>query len=209
MSMKNMKKTIHICALTKQVKKLFMYGSFMPLFICMFCLTGCLEGKYDSSLSIGEQIKTRHYDASGESFGKEDLIDEIIESAQKNDIDRMKELFSDYAVKQNDNLDNEIDQFNKVFPQVNELKNRCCSLTGGHNRGSTVYENIYQPMVDIVDSKGETFFLICVWIEGDSEHPEKQGIHSIQLISKEMYDRDKFDIHSKDDKPGCYYYVSE
>ena len=186
-----------------------MYGSFMLLLISMFCLTGCLKGKYDSSLSIGEQIKTQHYYASGESFGKDNLIDEIIESAQKNDIDRMKDLFSDYAVKQNDNLNDEIDQFNKVFPQVNELKNRCCPVTGGHNRGSTVYENIYQPMVDIVDSKGETYFLICIWIEGDSEKPEKQGIHSIQLISKEMYDKHNFDIHSENEDPGVYVYISE
>lgn len=201
--------TLFLFASKKKVKHIGLFGDLLVVAaILSFILSGCSNGKYDPNLSLDEQIKTRHYEGSGEECGKTVLLDEILNSAETKDVNRMKVLFSDYAVKQNDNLNNEIEQFIKEFPQVNELKNRCCSVTGGHNRGSTVYENIYQPMVDIIDNNGETYFLICVWVEGDSEHPEKQGIHSIQLISKEMYDRDKFDIHSKDDKPGCYCYVS-
>ena len=50
------------------------YRFFCLVIVLVFVvLTGCsklLNGKYDSTLSIGEQIKTRHYKGSAESFGK-------------------------------------------------------------------------------------------------------------------------------------------
>ena len=46
------------------------------LLVFITALTGCsLNGKYDSSLSIGEQIKTRHYNHNAKDFGKEQLLD--------------------------------------------------------------------------------------------------------------------------------------
>ena len=45
-----------------------------------------------------------------------------------------------------------------------------------------------------------------MWIEGDSENSDKQGIHSIQLISEERYQKHDYVIHSQDDEPGVYVY---
>lgn len=181
----------------------------MVMALLSVILSGCLNGKYDPDLSLGEQIKTRHYQGSGEECGKTVLLDEILESVETKDVNRMKVLFSDYAVQNDDRLNDEIECLCNSFPQIKEIKNRRSPVSGGHNKGSTKYEYIYQPMADIQDSNGNMFRLICIWIEGDSEKPEKQGVHSIQLISKEMYDKHKFDIHSENEKPGVYVYISE
>ena len=121
----------------------------------------------------------------------------------------MKVLFSDYAVQNDGVLNDEIECLYNSFPQIKEIKNRRSPVSGSHNKGSTKYEYIYQPMVDIQDSNGNMFRLICIWIEGNSENSEKQGVHSIQLISKEMYDKHKFDLHSENEDPGVYVYISE
>ena len=44
------------------------------LVLLIVALSGCsnpLNGKYDPSLSIGEQIKTRHYNHNAKDFGKD------------------------------------------------------------------------------------------------------------------------------------------
>ena len=172
-------------------------------------LTGCsnlLNGKYDPSLSIGEQIKTRHYNHNAKDFGKEELLDEILDASENKDDDRIKDLFSDYAINEDKDLDSQIESYLKNFPKVNKLKNRGCSEFGSHNRGSTEYNYLYEPVVHIVDDDGNTYGLVVMWIEGDSENSDKQGIHSIQLISEERYQKHDYVIHSQDDEPGVYVY---
>ena len=141
-------------------------------------LTGCskiLNGRYDPNLSIGEQIKTRHYDHSAIVFGKGELLDEILDASEKKDVD--------------------------------ELYNRGCSEFGSHNIGSTEYNYLYEPVVFITDSSGNIYRLVVMWIEGDSENPDKQGIHSIQLISEDAYNKHDYTIHSQKDRPGVYVYI--
>ena len=173
-------------------------------------LTGCskiLNGKYDPNLSIGEQIKTRHYNHSAIVFGKGELLDEILDASEKKDVDRLLALFSDYAIEENDELYSEIEFYLDNFPETDELVNRGCSEFGSHNRGSTEYNYLYEPVVQIIDSRGNKYRLVIMWIEGDSENPDKQGIHSIQLISEEAYDNHDYTIHSQDDRPGVYVYL--
>ena len=147
-------------------------------------LTGCskiLNGRYDPTLSIGEQIKTRHYDHSAIVFGKGELLDEILDASEEKDADRIYALFSDYAIEENDELYSEIEFYLDNFPEIDELFNRGCSEFGSHNIGSTEYNYLYEPVVFITDSSGNIYRLVVMWIEGDSEKPEKQGIHSIHL----------------------------
>lgn len=182
----------------------------LVIVLILVALTGCskfLKGKYDPDLSIGEQIKTRHYYGHASDFGKNQLLNEMLECIKDKDVDRMMNLFSDYALEENDDLKEELKHLYESFPEINEVKNNCSSVSGGHNRGSTEYEYEYQVMADIYDTKGNKYDFICVWIEGYSENPDMQGLHSIQLISKEMYDKHKFRVHSRDDKPGVYAYI--
>ena len=174
--------------------------------------SGCsklLYNKYDPDLSIGEQIKTRHYKGHPSDFGKGELFEEIMDATDKKETGRIKDLFSDYALEQNEKLEDQINRYFKLFPEVKEKKNTCCSVSGGHNRGSTEYKYLYQTNSDLYDSEGNRWCFIVIWIEGYSEKPEMQGLHSIQLISKEYYDKHKFQVHSWDDKPGVYVYCEE
>ncbi|GEM_PF-6722561 len=178
--------------------------------LILVTLTACsklINGRYDPSLSIGEQIKTRHYDHSAVVFGKGELLDEILDASEKKDVDRIFALFSDYAIEENDELYSEIEFYLDNFPEIDELFNRGCSEFGSHNRGSTEYNYLYEPVVHIIDISGNKYRLVVMWIEGDSENPDKQGIHSIQLISEEAYNNHDYTIHSQDDRPGVYVYI--
>ena len=179
------------------------------LVLFIVALSGCsnpLNGKYAPSLSIGEQIKTRQYNHNAKDFGKEELLDEILDASEKNDDVRIKELFSNYAIKEDKDLDSQIETYLKSFPKVNELKNRGCSEFGSHNRGSSEYNYLYEPVVFIIDNDGNVYRLIVMWVEGDSDNSDKQGIHSIQLISEERYNKHDYVIHSQDDEPGIFVY---
>jgi hypothetical protein len=171
--------------------------------------SGCkklLNGKYDPDLSIGEQIKTRHYNHSAEIFGKNELLDEIIDASQKKDTARISDLFSDYALENAEDLDKEIEEYFKNFPQIETIKDRSCSVSGSHNRGSTEYKYLYTIAAKFFDKDGNEFRFIAKWIEGNTEDPGMQGMHSIQLITQEMYSKHKYTLHSWEDEPGVYVY---
>ena len=166
--------------------------------LILVTLTGCskfLNGKYDPNLWIGEQIKTRHYDHSAIVFGKGELLDEILDASEEKDADRIYALFSDYAIEENDELYSEIEFYLDNFPEIDELYNRGCSEFGSHNIGSTEYNYLYEPVVFITDSSGNIYRLVVMWIEGDSDNPDKQGIHSIQLISEDAYNKHDYTDH--------------
>lgn len=182
----------------------------LVIVLILVVLTGCsklLNGKYDPNLSIGEQIKTRHYEGSAESFGKNQLLDEILECIEDEDVDRMMELFSDYALEENDVLDEELEDLYDDFPEIDEVRNNSCAASRSDNIGATEYRYKYQIMADIYDEEGNRYSLICVWIEGCSDDPDMQGLHSIQLVSEESYWEESFTIHSWDDRPGVYVYL--
>ena len=176
----------------------------------MVMVSGCsklLNGKYDPNMTIGEQIKTRHYEGSAEDFGKNQLLDEILECVEDKDVDRMMELFSEYALDENDVLDEELEALYDAFPEIGEVKNNCCSVSGSHNQGSTEYKYKYQINADIYDEEGNRYGFIIVWIEGYSEDPDMQGLYSIQLVSEDSYWEQSFEVHSWDDRPGVYVYI--
>ena len=175
-------------------------------------LTGCSlierlkNGKYDPDMSIGEQIKTQHYKGHPSDFGKNELLDEILECVEDKDVDRMMELFSDYALEENDVLDEELEELYDSFPEIDEIKNNCCSESGWHNQGSTEYKYKYQINADIYDEEGNRYYFIVVWIEGNTEDRSMQGLYSIQLVSEDSYWDKTFTVHSWDDRPGVYVY---
>jgi len=177
------------------------------LLLIVIAVSGCLKGRYDPNLSIGEQIRTRHYNHSAMVFGKNELLDEILAAAEEKNVGRIEELFSAYASEEDKELKNEIGLLCDSFPRAAELKDRGCSEFGSHNRGSTEYNYLYEPVVRIIDDKGDKYRLVVMWIEGDSEHPEKQGLHSIQLISEARYNSHDYTIHSQNDRPGVYVYI--
>ncbi|MBO4425473.1 MAG: DUF5104 domain-containing protein [Clostridiales bacterium] len=176
-------------------------------------LAGCglleriTNGKYDPNMTIGEQIKTRHYKGNAVDFGKNELLDEILECVEDKDVDRMMELFSDYALEENDVLDEELEELYDAFPEIDEVKNNCCSVSGSHNQGSTEYKYKYQINADIYDEEGNRYCFIVVWIEGYSEDPDMQGLYSIQLVSEDSYWNKTFTVHSWGDRPGVYVYI--
>jgi hypothetical protein len=92
------------------------------LCFALILTSGCsklLYNKYDPDLSIGEQIKTRHYKGHPSDFGKGELFEEIMDATDKKETGRIKDLFSDYALEQNENLEDEI---NRYFKNKYDLK---------------------------------------------------------------------------------------
>ena len=62
-----------------------------------------------------------------------------------------------------------------------------------------------QPFIPVI---GNSCWLIGNnYCKENYEKADKQGIHSIQLISEEAYNNHDYTIHSQDDRPGVYVYI--
>ena len=184
----------------------------MAAVLCLaFVFTsGCsrmLSGDNDPDLSIAERAKTKYQYGNGETFGKRELFEEIIDASKNKDTGRIKDLFSDYALEHNEYLEDEIGEYFKSFPEIDRKKYVSCSISGGHNRGSTEYYYMYTITSHFIAKDGKQYRFIGKWIGGYTDDPSMQGMHSIQLISQEMYDKHKYRVHSWEDRPGVYLYL--
>lgn len=61
----------------------------------------------------------------------------ICDETTEKDVDRMKKLFSDYALEENKDLTGELEEFYKFFPEIKEVKNKSCASSRSDNIGTT------------------------------------------------------------------------
>ena len=133
-------------------------------------------------------------------------LHELVSLIKAKDVDGINALFSDYAISEED-YKNDISDFIKYFPNDFAVNNRLCDYYSEDLGGSSI-RRVYEGRFTF-ENNGKEYRVVFVWVKSDPEHPEKQGIHSIQLISEEAREKGKYEIHSIDDKPGVYIYDSE
>lgn len=178
-----------------------MYGKVIVMAAVIICLCGC--GK-KQQLSFSDRIKTEK--AGAEMFVEKEFTDEFVALVKSKDVDGMNALFSDYALSEKDYKD-DISEFIGFFPDEFTVNNRLCDYYS-EDLGGTNIRRVYEGRFRF-ENKGKKYRVVFVWIKSDPEHPDKQGIHSIQLISEEAREKDKYEIHSLNDKPGVYIYDLE
>ncbi|MBR6402050.1 MAG: DUF5104 domain-containing protein [Eubacterium sp.] len=172
------------------------YISFL-IIVLLFALTACSDKH-----TISEKTKLGY--GGAEMFVEKELSDEIEACIKAKDVQRIKALFSDFALE-NESLDKDLEDFYNLFPKDFEAKYRMSDYRS-EDLGGTNIRRIYTGRIHYT-SEGQTYRVVFVWIKSDPEHPERQGIHSIQLIDQKSKETDKYRIHSENDEPGVYVYT--
>ena len=153
----------------------------LVIVILSFALTAC-----NDTHTISEKTKLGY--GGAEMFVEKELSYEIEACIKAKDNHRIKELFSDYALE-NESLDKDLERFFSSFPSDFEVNTRLSDYKS---------EDL---------GNGQNYRVVFVWIKTDPEHPEKQGIHSIQLIDQKSKESDRYDIHSENEEAGVFVYT--
>lgn len=143
------------------------------------------------------------------------LMDNIFESFNTEDEDKLKNLFSVNVRKENPELDNQIKAFFEIFEGPLEIEEIRYSTSGGSHveygdRRTELY-NSY----DITIKAGDVRYCLdveCVSI--DDFNPDNEGIQTLNIATDEAYNSKYYvsyysNINRGGDKPGLYYQDSK
>ena len=169
----------------------------LVIVILSFALTAC-----NDTHTISEKTKLGY--GGAEMFVEKELSYEIEACIKAKDNHRIKELFSDYALE-NESLDKDLERFFSSFPSDFEVNTRLSDYKS-EDLGEIGIRRIYTGRFHFT-SNGQNYRVVFVWIKTDPEHPEKQGIHSIQLIDQKSKESDRYDIHSENEEAGVFVYT--
>lgn len=142
------------------------------------------------------------------SYLERDVIRKIEKYAEDNKTDKIKSYFSDYAQSEGISKD-DLKRFCDKIPSEAKLGKRTSGGTRkkdaeAYGSGTNLY--VYEAQANIDYEKSSECYIDIVWIKEDTDNPKKQGIHSIQYISKSAYDNGNYEIHYENDAPGVYIY---
>ena len=171
--------------------------------VFLFAAIGCGE-----KMSVPEEIKKAK--GGAELYVKRELTNEIADSINSNDPERIRALLSDYALERS-NYEEEIKKLFELVPDGFTPEKASCYSSLFEDKPSwkdgTGYENMYLGgQFSFTGENGMEYTLYFYWIKLCSSEPEKQGIHHITVVSKDAKDKKKYEIAGKDDEPGINFY---
>lgn len=173
----------------------------IPVFL--FASAGC--GK---KMSVPEEIKSGH--GGAEMYVEQELTEEIADSINSDDPDRIRALLSDYALGRSD-LEEKIKKLYELVPDGFTPEKASCYASLYDDKGSwrdgPGWENVYfSGEFGFTAEDGMEYTVYFLWIKICEAEPEKQGIHQITVVSKDAKDKKEYRIAGKDDRPGIYFY---
>lgn len=174
------------------------------LLIPVFLLASAGCGK---KMSVPEEIKSGH--GGAELYVKRELTNEIADSINSNDPDRIRALMSDYALDQSD-YEKEIKQLFDLVPDGFTPQSAYCYSSLSDDKpwweGYDLRNQYLGGQFKFTAENGEQYTLYFYWIKICSAQPEKQGIHHFTVVSKKARDKKDYKIRGVDDRPGIYFY---
>ena len=152
-------------------------------------LSGC---HYESK---GEYMKNvlQEYDKQSDA-----LMQSIIEALEAQDSKALKELFSPYALKYAENIDEKIEELMEFYPGSNGGLNGDCISEGGKYYGDLMLNGLYTIIND-----EKTYQINFVTIPYNKKEPEKEGLYLIEVMTEEAKP-EGFKWRNEDDEPGIY-----
>ena len=143
--------------------------------------------------------------SSNEYRSDEELADEMIENiidcAEKEDAKALTELFSQYAEDSTLNLAEQAEEFIEFF------QGQCKSWKGNassHKKseyGKTIWRELKGQYSVITDEA--QYKIAYIYIPFYREEPDKEGLTAIEITTEETFNKDEF-LWSLDQKPGIY-----
>ena len=163
----------------------------------LFLFSGGCERKAEK-----EKLHLKRNSYKVDNVAKE-VADEIISAAKDKDRQAIKELFSEYAVNINSEIDSQIEKF---FNYCDYTTSDIEVFTNIKESGDP--QNNYHYMFIIAecsftDLDGEKYRLYFEWIADDTDDESKIGINSIYIIKETNFIK-KRNENWKIDIPGLY-----
>ncbi|MDN0060160.1 DUF5104 domain-containing protein [Mediterraneibacter glycyrrhizinilyticus] len=130
-----------------------------------------------------------------------EMIENIIDCAEKEDAKALTELFSQYAEDSTLNLAEQAEEFIEFF------QGQCKSWKGNassHEKseyGKTIWRELRGQYSVITDEA--QYKIAYIYIPFHREEPDKAGLTAIEITTEETFNKDWF-LWSLDQKPGIY-----
>lgn len=160
---------------------------------CMLSLSmsGCI---HSSRLErMGREEKT-YQDQSDET------MQSIMTALKEQDAEKMKDLFSPYALEHVENIDEKIAELIEFYPGNESGFEGNCSMTGARNYGDVTVILTGNYTVANDEKEYEVSFIT---IPQNDEEPEKEGLYLIEVMTEEA-EPEGFKWRNEDDEPGIY-----
>ena len=131
----------------------------------------------------------------------DEMIENIIDCAEKEDAKALTELFSQYAKNSILNLDKEAEEFINYFQGSYKSWNGNASSHEKSEYGQIIWRELKGHYSVITDEA--QYEIAYIYIPFDKEKPDKEGLTSIEITTEEIFSKDEF-LWSLDKKPGIY-----
>lgn len=124
----------------------------------------------------------------------------VLDALDAQDADALKELFSDYALENADDLDGKIEELLDFYPGCNGGYEGNVPAHRTSDYGDITY--VLTPKYSVTHN-GEIYEMrLTMYIESDAQ-PERIGLHSIQVMTEDARP-DGFKWRDEEDAPGVY-----
>lgn len=162
-----------------------------------------------SCILFMELLGCHHYESRGEYLTKvareedeqsDEMMQSIVDALEAQDSNALKKLFSPYALKNAENLDEKIEELMNFYPGSNEgIEGDCISERKAN------YGNITLILTGdyTVTNDGKEYEVSFITIPQNDEEPEKEGLYLLEVMTEEAKP-EGFKWRNEDDEPGIY-----
>ena len=160
----------------------------IALVITMFLCTGCLKGLiYRRSGNLVDDLYQNHYRPEISHEIAEEIIDEVFQAAREEDFRRIEVLFSEYAIENTPDLEDQFDEFCDFcsFDVVDYDGTVDMTETSNYAGHYLMYLIGYEFQLEGDDT---VYLLHIGWVADNVNDTSQIGIQYIEVLSYE--DRD-------------------
>lgn len=129
----------------------------------------------------------------------DEMMQSIVEALEAQDSNALKKLFSSYALKNAENLDEKIEELMEFYQgSSGEKEGGLCSAEGGIPYGKLILDSTYT-----MRNEEQEYEVTVITMPCNDEEPEKEGLYLIEVMTKEAKP-EGFKWRNEDDEPGIY-----
>lgn len=130
----------------------------------------------------------------------DETMQSIMNALEAQDAEKMKDLFSTYALEHVENIDEKIAELMEFYPGNESGFEGFCSMTGERDYGDITV--ILRGTYDVTD-EGKNYEVRFIVIPQNDEEPEKEGLYLIEVMTEEAKP-EGFKWRNEEAEPGIY-----
>ncbi|WP_075720782.1 DUF5104 domain-containing protein [Roseburia sp. 499] len=130
----------------------------------------------------------------------DETMQSIMNALKAKDAEKLKDLFSPYALEHMENIDEKIAELMDFYPGNESGYEGNCSMGGARNYGDITV--ILRGTYDVTGEE-KNYEVRFIVIPQNDEEPEKEGLYLIEVMTEEA-EPEGFKWRNEDDEPGIY-----